>query len=56
MRGLRTDAVGQLALLVRSELVVMGDLVLQGLLQGARDDDHAARIGARCVVSKSSGC
>jgi predicted nucleic acid-binding protein len=44
MRGLRTDAVWRLETLVRSEPVVVGDLVLLELLQGARDDAHAERI------------
>jgi len=44
MRGLRTDAVWRLESLIRSQPIVIGDLVLLELLQGARDDGHAERI------------
>lgn len=44
LRGLRTPAVERLEALVRAEPIVIGDLVLLELLQGARDDRHAERI------------
>ncbi len=44
LRGHRTPAVDTLGRLVRSEPVVIGDLVLLELLQGARDDAHALGI------------
>ncbi len=44
MRGHRTPAVVRLEALVAVEPIVVGDLVLLELLQGARDDSHAERI------------
>ncbi len=44
LRGQRTAATAKLEAAVKREPVVIGDLILLELLQGARDDAHAARI------------
>jgi predicted nucleic acid-binding protein len=44
LRGVQTAAVARLETLVDSDDILVGDLVFLELLQGARDDAHAARI------------
>jgi predicted nucleic acid-binding protein len=44
LRNLRTPAVARLDSFLDKEDVVVGDLVLLEVLQGARDDAHAAQI------------
>jgi predicted nucleic acid-binding protein len=44
LRGLPTLAVARLERLVDDDDILVGDLVLLEILQGARDDAHAARI------------
>lgn len=44
LRRLRTPAVARLDVIIDREDVVVGDLVLLEVLQGARDDAHAAQI------------
>lgn len=44
LRGENTPAVRKLRTLVERELVLVGDLIMTEVLQGARDDAHAARI------------
>ncbi len=46
-RGQATKSVAKLDALVDSTDLLLGDLVLLELLQGARDDRHAAAIDAR---------
>jgi predicted nucleic acid-binding protein len=44
LRGERTPQVAKLESAVVREPLLVGDLILLEVLQGARDDDHAARI------------
>jgi predicted nucleic acid-binding protein len=44
LRGRRTAATARLAQAVMREPLLVGDLILLEILQGARDDAHAARI------------
>jgi predicted nucleic acid-binding protein len=44
LRGHRTPATDKLAEAVAREPILVGDLILLEILQGARDDAHAARI------------
>ena len=44
LRGQRTSATDKLEEAVAREPVLFGDLILLEILQGARDDAHAARI------------
>jgi predicted nucleic acid-binding protein len=44
LRGARTAATAKLALAAAREPLLVGDLILLEVLQGARDEDHAARI------------
>jgi len=44
LRGQRTSATDKLEEAVAREPVLIGDLILLEILQGARDDAHAARI------------
>ena len=44
LRGLRTVGTAKLDVAVRREPILVGDLVLLEVLQGARDEAHAARI------------
>jgi predicted nucleic acid-binding protein len=44
LRGLDTAAVARLAWIVEDGDVLVGDIVLLEILQGARDDAHAARL------------
>lgn len=44
LRGHRTPATDKLEAAAGRELVLIGDLILLEVLQGARDDAHAARI------------
>ncbi len=44
IRGLRTEATAALAALADREPLLLGDIVLLEVLQGARDEAHAARI------------
>ena len=44
IRQQRTDAVSKLELLVDKDVIVVGDLVLFEILQGARDDLHAKKL------------
>jgi len=47
LRGLRTPAVARLEKFAASNDLLVGDLVLMEILQGARDDAHAAQIARR---------
>ena len=44
LRGLRTPAVERLEVAAEREPILIGDLVLLEILQGARDEAHAGRI------------
>jgi predicted nucleic acid-binding protein len=44
LRGRRTPAVAKLEAAVGREPILVGDLILLEVLQGARDEDHAALI------------
>jgi predicted nucleic acid-binding protein len=44
LRGLSTPAVAKLEAAMVSSPIIVGDLILVEVLQGARDDYHAARI------------
>ena len=44
LRGLKTGATAKLETLSLREPLLVGDLILLEVLQGARDDRHAARI------------
>jgi predicted nucleic acid-binding protein len=44
LRGQATPATAKLETAARREPLLVGDLILLEVLQGARDDDHAARI------------
>lgn len=44
LRGHRTPAVAKLEAAARREPLLIGDLILLEVLQGARDEAHAARI------------
>jgi predicted nucleic acid-binding protein len=44
LRGEQSEATAKLAQAVRREPVLVGDLILLEVLQGARDDAHAAAI------------
>lgn len=44
LRGLRTPAAGKLEAAMGRDTILVGDLILLEILQGARDDAHAARI------------
>ena len=44
LRGLDTAAVRRLCALAGREALLVGDLILVEVLQGARDDGHAARL------------
>ena len=44
LRGHRTPATSKLEFLAAREPLLIGDLILLEVLQGARDDGHAARI------------
>jgi predicted nucleic acid-binding protein len=44
LRGHRTPATAKLEEAATRELILVGDLILLEILQGARDDAHAARI------------
>ena len=44
LRGSRTHATAKLEAAVRREPIMVGDLILLEVLQGARDEAHAARI------------
>lgn len=44
LRGLRTPATAKLAAAAAQEPLLVGDLILLEVLQGARDEAHAARI------------
>lgn len=44
LRGNRTAAVEKLKTAAAEETLLVGDLILLEVLQGARDDDHAKRI------------
>ena len=44
LRGQRTPATSKLEFLAAREPLLIGDLTLLEMLQGARDDGHAARI------------
>jgi hypothetical protein len=44
LRGQRTPAVARLEAAARREPLLVGDLILLEILQGARDESHAARI------------
>jgi predicted nucleic acid-binding protein len=44
LRGLTTQATKALAAAARREFLLVGDLILLEILQGARDDRHAAKI------------
>ena len=46
LRGLWTPATAKLEAAARSERLIVGDLILLEVLQGARDDAHARRIEA----------
>lgn len=45
LRGERTPATAKLETVAGREPLLVGDLILLEILQGARDDLHAARIG-----------
>jgi predicted nucleic acid-binding protein len=44
LRGLRTPATGKLEAAAGREPLLIGDLILLEVLQGARDESHAAQI------------
>jgi predicted nucleic acid-binding protein len=44
LRGSRTPATAKLEAAASRELILVGDLILLEVLQGARDEAHAARI------------
>lgn len=44
LRGIRTAATSKLQAAASREPLLIGDLILLEVLQGARDDSHAARI------------
>lgn len=44
LRGHRTAATAKLEAAASREPLLIGDLILLGILQGARDESHAARI------------
>jgi len=44
IRGIRSAATAALAAFADRERLLIGDIILLEVLQGARDDDHAARI------------
>jgi predicted nucleic acid-binding protein len=44
LRGYQTPATAKLLIAVQEELVLVGDLILLEVLQGARHDGHAASI------------
>jgi predicted nucleic acid-binding protein len=44
LRGQRTPATAKLEAAANRELLLIGDLILLEVLQGARDESHAARI------------
>ena len=44
LRGHRTDATAKLRSATQAAQVLVGDLILLEILQGARDDEHASRI------------
>jgi predicted nucleic acid-binding protein len=44
LRGHRTQATAKLTSAAAREPLLVGDLILLEILQGARDDDHAARL------------
>lgn len=44
LRSQQTSATGKLEAFARREPLLVGDLILLEVLQGARDDTHAARI------------
>jgi predicted nucleic acid-binding protein len=53
LRGNRTPAVEKLEIAATHEMVLVGDLILLEVLQGARDEIHATRIERalrRCAV------
>jgi predicted nucleic acid-binding protein len=47
IRGLRTRSVVQLEAMADKGVILVGDLVLMEILQGARDDAHAAKLARR---------
>jgi predicted nucleic acid-binding protein len=47
LRGAWTPATAKLEAAVNHELILVGDLILLEVLQGARDEAHAARIETR---------
>ncbi len=47
LRGNQTAATGRLAAAVAREPILVGDLILAEILQGARDEAHAARLERR---------
>ena len=44
LRGVRTEPVRKLSSIERTNEILVGDLILLEVLQGARDEAHAARI------------
>lgn len=44
IRREQTDAVSKLELLIDKDVIILGDLILFEILQGARDDLHAKRL------------
>jgi predicted nucleic acid-binding protein len=44
LRGVRTEPVRKLSSIERPDEILVGDLILLEVLQGARDEAHAARI------------
>lgn len=44
LRGLDTTATAKLAQAIRNHEIIVGDLILLEVLQGARSEDHAGRI------------
>ena len=44
LRGVRTEPVWKLTSIERTNEILVGDLILLEVLQGARDEAHAARI------------
>ncbi len=44
LRGVRTEPVRKLTSIERTNEILVGDLILLEVLQGARDEAHAARI------------
>ena len=44
LRGLQTPAVARLEQIADTDDIIVGDVILLEILQGARDDAHAARL------------